>query len=106
MILYAIVCFFSVAGVALNIIPIFNLRSIEDPKLTDEIVKGMTTGFYIIAFIYLVIALTSMGVIIKKRFSKTLLLILAMLLISTFVFGPFIFDFILGDTSLAMNVKK
>lgn len=105
MILYAIVCFFSVAGIALNIISIFNLRSIEDPELTEEIAQGLTTGFYSIALLYLIIALTSLGAILKKRFSKPLLIVLTILLVSTFVFGPYIFDLILGDGALDIHVK-
>ncbi|NNC70035.1 MAG: hypothetical protein HKN90_04340 [Flavobacteriaceae bacterium] len=93
LILYAIVCFFAVAGVALNFISISNLKSIEDPELTREMAQGLTRGFYTIAFIYLVIALTSIGAILKRKYSKTLLILLTLLLISTFVFGSYIFEY-------------
>ena len=106
MILYAIIAFFSIAGVALNIIPIFNLKTIEDPKLTQEMAEGMTKGFYILAFVYLLIALSSIGAIIKKRFSKTLLILLTMLLLTTFVFGSYIFDFLLGNSTFEASFKN
>ena len=100
MILYAIVAFLSIAGVALNIIQVYNLKALEDPKLTEEIVQGMTKGFYVIAFIYFLVALTSLTAIVKGKLSKPFLIFLAVLLVSIFVFGPFIFDFILGDEIL------
>ena len=106
MVLYGIVAFLSVVGVTLNIVQIFNLRSLDDPKMTDEMVQGFSKGFYTIAFFYLVIALTSLGAMIKKKYSKSLLMVLAILLIATFVFGPFLFDFMLGDNPLNENINK
>lgn len=105
MVLYAIVAFFSIAGVALNIISLFNLKSIEDPELTKEMAQGMTKGFYSIAFIYLIIALMSLGAILKKNFSKQFLILLALLLISVFVFGPFIFDLFLDEHAIDVNLN-
>ncbi|MDJ0645295.1 MAG: hypothetical protein QNJ57_04850 [Flavobacteriaceae bacterium] len=106
MILYAIVCFFSVAGVAMNIIPVFNLESIEDPKLTEEIEQGLVKGFYILALIYLVIALSALGAILKKNFSKPFLIVLALLLIVTFAFGPYLFDLFLDGAAFDVNSQE
>ena len=103
MVLYGIVAFFSVVGVTLNIVQIFNLRSLDDPKITVEVVEGFSKGFYTIAFLYLIIALTSIGTMLKKVFSKSLLIVLAVLLIAIFVFGPEIFKLLIDESLVKVD---
>ncbi len=93
MVLYGLVAFLSIVGVALNIIPIFNLEDVEDPNMTQAISKQLTRGLTIIAICYLIIALTALRAIIIVRYSKQLLIVLILILISIFAFGHYIFDF-------------
>ena len=100
MIFFAIVCCLSVIGAALNMVSFYNLRSLEVSPLTNkEVHELMSKGFLLRALLYLIIALTAIGALIKRMYSKSLLMILTIALISVFVFGPYIFDLLLGDST-------
>lgn len=105
MILYAVVGVISLAGASLNFIQVYNLGKLKQDELSEHVIPMLSKGFYIIASLYMIILLISVWSIIKQQFFKTRLIILAVFLIAVFVFGPYIFDIIVGDSTLDINIK-
>lgn len=100
MIGYSVVCFLSLIGVSLNLVSVFNINSIDSAEMNKDLASGLRSGFYTNASVYLLLVTVSLFGIIKKNYSKKGLIALVLLLLATFVFGHYIFDFYVQRESL------
>ncbi len=92
MILYAVIAFLSIVAVVLNFVSMSNLVTITGPDIDETLAYKLRNHFLILAALYLTIATIALLSILKKSFTKSRLIVLTILLISVFVFGPYIFE--------------
>ena len=100
MIAYSVVCFLSLIGVTLNLVSIFNINGMDSAKMTEDLASGLRYGFFTIAAVYLVILSVSLLGLVKKTYTRKGLMLLILLLLLTFVFGHYIFEFYIDSEAL------
>jgi len=100
MIGYSVVCFLSLIGVSLNLVSVFNIDGMDAAQMIEEMATGLQSGFLTIAGIYLLIFIFSLQAVIRKTYSKKGLMLLIFVMLLTFVFGHYIFEFYLDSETL------
>lgn len=93
MILYAIIAFVSVAGIALNGVMIANLGKVKDAEALAILPQIRNSMFFMIAF-YGVLAAVAARFLVKKKYPKNILIVLAVILFASFAFKDYLLEFL------------